>query len=95
MDEEGVPGHVPFHEAVRIRPPACSVGGMQPRLAADFVAEDFVVDDDDGTLAVLVDGGPVSTTVWFASVQDEKVSDAGIARRVALRGNSRLDARCL
>jgi hypothetical protein len=89
MDEEGVPGHVPFHEAVRIRPPACSVGGMQPRLAADFVAEDFVVDDDDETLAVRLDGGPVSTTVRFASVQ------AGIVRRVTVQGNSRLDARCL
>lgn len=82
MDEsdDDVPAHVPFHEALRILPPKCSVGGMDPRLTEgtsdDSTGGALYEDEEDPTLAVRRDGRPVSNTVSFAVVSDARVSDA-------------------
>ena len=82
MDEndDEVPAHVPFHEALRILPPKCSVGGMDPRLTEGTGDVDtggaLYEDEDDPALIVRRDGRPVSNTVSFAVVSDETVSHA-------------------
>lgn len=82
MDEndDDVPAHVPFHEALRILPPKCSVGGMDPRLTEGTgdvgTGGALYEDEDDPTLIVRQDGRPLSNTVSFAVVSDARVSDA-------------------
>mgnify|MGYP007078076063 CR=1 FL=1 len=82
MDEEedAVPAHVAFHEGLRIPPPKCSVGGMDPRLTEGTGVVDtggaLIFYDDDPTTLFRQDGLPASNTVSFAVVSDETVSHA-------------------